>query len=163
MGTQVPIAVGACYANQKPTVCFVGDAAVEEDYALSALGWAVTERLPILFAVEDNNLAILTEKQVRRSWRIADVARGFGLDARDVEDCPEEIWAALQGGFWTFPQLINIHTHRLFWHAGAGVDNPDTFDRHKAVSGSLDPEYVQDVKDRSESRVREAWARHSEK
>ena len=163
MGTHGSIAVGACYANRVPTLCFIGDAAVEEDYFLAALGWAVTQRLPILFVVEDNNLAILTEKQVRRSWRIRDVAHGFGLDARDIEDAPEAIWEALQGGFWMFPQLINIHTHRLFWHAGAGIDNPDIFDRHKVASSSLDPEYVQGVKNMVEFRVREAWARHSEK
>jgi transcriptional regulator with XRE-family HTH domain len=27
------------------------------------------------------------------------------------------------------PQLINIHTNRLYWHAGAGIDNNKTFDR----------------------------------
>ena len=67
MGSQVPIAVGHCFATKQPTIVFVGDSAAEEDYSLSAIGWAVTKKLPILFIVEDNNLSILTEKRIRRS------------------------------------------------------------------------------------------------
>ena len=63
MGSHGPIAVGACFANGKPTLCFTGDAAAEEDYFLAALGWASTKNLPIWFLVEDNNLSILTEKK----------------------------------------------------------------------------------------------------
>ena len=40
MGSQVPIAIGACYASKKPTIVFLGDASAEEDYVLAALGWA---------------------------------------------------------------------------------------------------------------------------
>lgn len=136
MGSQVPIAVGACFANRKPTVCFMGDAAIEEDYALAALGWAATQNLPILFVVEDNNLAILTEKRVRRSWSIANVAKGFGLEAIDTEDEPRQLLIDLDGAF-TKPRLLNVRTHRLYWHAGAGVDLPQPFDRHKQVGLSL--------------------------
>ena len=64
MGNQVPIGVGACFASKLPTIVFVGDSAAEEDYSLSAIGWASTKKLPILFIVEDNNLSILTEKKV---------------------------------------------------------------------------------------------------
>ena len=39
MGSQVPIAIGACYASKKPTIVFLGDASAEEDYVLAALGW----------------------------------------------------------------------------------------------------------------------------
>ena len=39
MGSHGPIAVGACYGNKKFTLCFVGDAAAEEDYFLAAIGW----------------------------------------------------------------------------------------------------------------------------
>ena len=63
----VPIGVGACFASKQPTIVFVGDSAAEEDYCLSAIGWASTKKLPILFIVEDNNLSILTEKKIRRN------------------------------------------------------------------------------------------------
>ena len=64
MGSHGPIAVGACFGNNFPTLCFIEDAAAEEDYFLASLGWASTKKLPIWFIVEDNNLSILTEKRL---------------------------------------------------------------------------------------------------
>ncbi len=132
MGSQGPIAVGACFGNRKFTLCFVGDAAAEEDYFLAALGWAVTKELPIWFIVEDNNLSILTEKKVRRSWEMADVARGFGMNAFDFEDNPINFFQKLTADHFTKPLLINVRTNRLFWHSGAGIDSHDIPDRHKS-------------------------------
>ena len=37
MGSQVPIAVGHCYATRKPTIVVMGDASAEEDYVFGAL------------------------------------------------------------------------------------------------------------------------------
>ena len=38
MGSQVPIAVGSCYATRKPTIVFMGDSSAEEDYVFSSIG-----------------------------------------------------------------------------------------------------------------------------
>ena len=38
MGTQVPIATGACFESRQPTLVFMGDASAEEDYVMGALG-----------------------------------------------------------------------------------------------------------------------------
>ena len=84
MGNQVPIAVGSCYASKKPTIVFMGDSSAEEDYVFSSIGWADTKNLPILFVVEDNNLSILTEKNVRRKWHMHEVTRGFGMNAYNL-------------------------------------------------------------------------------
>lgn len=159
MGSQGPIAVGACYANRKPTICFAGDAAAEEDYFLAALGWARTHKLPILFIIEDNNLAVLTEKYVRRAWNVAEVARGFGLTAYDTSDDPEEMITLLPPAK-RWPVLLNVHTTRLNWHAGAGVDNPNAFDRHKEVSKQFTVEYVEHIYQQNEKIVREAWKKY---
>lgn len=163
LGSQIPIAVGACFANRKPTICFAGDAAMEEDYALTALGWAVTHELPILFVVEDNNLSVLTEKKVRRSWEIADVAAGFGiLNAYNSSDEPHDLYDIIPDlKYW--PALINVHTTRLMWHAGAGCDDPNAFDRHKEISTQFSSStvYTTDVKLHCEQKVREAWIKNS--
>lgn len=129
MGSQVPIAVGACYASKEPTIVFMGDASAEEDYVLGALGWAQTKKLPILFVVEDNNLSILTEKKVRRSWEMYDVAKSFGMLGFNITDSPEDLCAHHEDFFKT-PMLLNVNTHRLYWHAGAGIDSDDIFDRY---------------------------------
>ena len=151
MGSHGPIAVGACYGNKKFTLCFVGDAAAEEDYFLAAIGWAATKKLPIWFIVEDNNLSILTEKKVRRSWEMHDVASAFGLKAFNCSDDPEEISSIIEADFINKPCLFNVNTNRLFWHAGAGIDNPDIEDRHKRFMNlfgdrsDVDAEYIEKV------------------
>ncbi len=128
MGTQVPIGVGSCFTSKKPTIVFMGDAAAEEDYVLSSLGWASTKKLPILFIVEDNNLSILTEKKIRRNWNMHDVAKSFKMKGYEINDNPKEI-SKFKKYFFKEPMLLNIKTNRLFWHSGAGQDNPDIFDR----------------------------------
>jgi pyruvate dehydrogenase E1 component alpha subunit len=122
MGSNVPIGVGACFASKKPTVVFVGDAAAEEDYALAAYGWAATKNLPILFVIEDNNLSILTEKKVRRSWEIYKVSESMGIKSYNITDNPADILSALDDYSFTEPRLLNINTNRMFWHSGAGKD-----------------------------------------
>lgn len=130
LGTQVPIATGACFASKQPTICFLGDASCEEDYVLSSLGFASLHNLPILFIIEDNNLSILTEKKIRRNWDIHKVAKAFNLTAFDTTDDPISILKQTES-FLKSPTLINVKTNRLCWHAGSGIDNPDGFDRYK--------------------------------
>ncbi len=136
MGTQVPIATGACFESKKPTIAFMGDASAEEDYVLGALGWASTKRLPILFVVEDNNLSILTEKKVRRNWNMHDVAKSFKMKGFEINDDPMSI-KKYQKFFFKEPMLLNIKTNRLFWHSGAGIDSDKIFDRYAYLKKKL--------------------------
>ena len=132
MGTQAPIGTGACFESRQPTLVFLGDASAEEDYVLGALGWASTKKLPILFVVEDNNLSILTKKKVRRNWHMHDVAKSFKMRAYNIDDNPTSI-NKHSNFFFREPMLLNINTHRLFWHSGAGIDSNKTFDRYKVL------------------------------
>lgn len=152
LGTQVPIATGYAYATCEPVICFLGDAAAEEDYALASFGWAATHRLPILYVVEDNNLSILTEKCVRRSWDVQDVARGFGLSAGSSSDDPDTLYAGIPDvEHW--PALLNVFTTRLRWHSGAGCDGK-AFDRH----AQLKMEIPDDIDVEMQQLVETAWS-----
>ena len=160
MGSQVPIAVGHCYKTKCPTIVYMGDASAEEDYVLGAMGWASTKNLPILFVVEDNNLSILTEKKVRRNWEMHDVAKAFNMRGKNITDDPDEIRLALEDVF-DGPMLINVNTHRKFWHSGAGIDNEDTFDRYeneRKILGSFADKVHEDTK----KMVEELWAKQLE-
>ena len=136
MGSQVPIAVGSCYVSKKPTIVFMGDSSAEEDYVFSSIGWAATKNIPILFVVEDNNLSILTKKKVRRNWKMDSVAKGFGVKAYNISDDPDDIKKHLNGVFKK-PMLLNINTVRKYWHAGAGIDDPNVFDRYEHEKDEL--------------------------
>ena len=129
LGSNVCIGVGACFSSKKPTIIFMGDSTIEEDHTLSSLGWASTKNLPILFVVEDNNYSILTEKKERRNWDASEVARGFKIDSFDLGDNPREIKKILDKNIFKKPMLVNIHTNRLTWHVGAGIDSGNKFDR----------------------------------
>ncbi len=139
----------------------MGDASAEEDYVLGALGWASTKKLPILFIVEDNNLSILTKKKVRRNWNMHDVARSFKMKGYNLNDNPTEI-IKYQKYFFKEPMLLNINTNRLFWHAGAGKDSEDIFDRYlneKKILGKQGEKI--DIK--FNNLIKRKWEKHLEK
>lgn len=136
MGTQMPIGLGACFASKRPTIIFLGDASVEEDYVMSSIGWASFKKLPILIIVEDNNLSILTKKKVRRNWEASDLARGLKMESTNISDDPKQIKKYTKK-FFRKPFLMNIKTTRLFWHAGAGEDNYRRFDRYENFKKNL--------------------------
>ena len=161
MGSQVPIAVGSCYATRKPTIVFMGDSSAEEDYVFSSIGWAATKNLPILFVVEDNNLSILTEKSVRRNWTMDNVAEGFGVKGIDITDFPPDIYNCL-GDVFRKPLLLNINTIRKYWHAGAGIDDPNVFDRYEDEMNKLGDD-AKEIHESNRKLVRELWQKQLEK
>lgn len=161
MGSQVPISVGACFTSKKPTIVFMGDASAEEDYVLGAIGWASTKNLPIVFIIEDNNLSILTEKKVRRNWEMDDVGRAFKINSFNINDDPIEIFNNTKDLF-DGPSLFNINTNRLYWHAGAGIDSPDTFDRFKEERKALGSQ-AEDLSEEIKNYVALKWKQQLEK
>lgn len=161
MGSQVPIAVGHCYATRKPTIVTMGDASAEEDYVLGAMGWASTKNLPILFVVEDNNLSILTEKKVRRNWEMDDVAKAFKMEAHNINHNPISIWTSLYSYNFDRPMLLNINTIRKYWHSGAGTDG-DSFDLYESELKSLGEEATQ-IDLENKQLVEKLWQQQLEK
>lgn len=160
MGSQVPIAVGHCYETRQPTIVFMGDASAEEDYVGSAIGWASTKNLPILFVVEDNNFSILTEKKIRRNWAMHDLAKAYKVNAFDISDEPTTIAEHLKDVF-NGPLLLNVRTVRKYWHAGAGIDG-DYFDRYEWLKQNL-PSEVLKIDEDNKVKVQLLWQTRLEK
>ena len=97
---------------------------------------------------EDNNLSILTEKRVRRNWEITDVAKSFKIESYTLNDSPLNLFKHSKK-FFKKPYLLNVKTHRIYWHAGAGKDSEDTFDRYdyeKKQLGKLAIQFDQKIK-----------------
>ena len=161
LGDQVPIGVGLAAASNMPTVIVMGDAAAEEDYVLGAMGHAVTKKAPVIFIVEDNNLSILTEKRVRRSWSIVDVAKGMGMNALDIDDHPGTIRSVIPRieSLVHKPLLININCERKRWHAGSGTDGEpkkNSLDRYFTLHAT--DSLIEKIKD-VEKEVSQLWDR----
>lgn len=135
LGSQVPIAVGHSIAKpDELTICILGDAAAEEDYALGALGMAITKKCNILFIVEDNDLSLLTTKAERRSWDIVKVAKAMDLNTMNIP-IGRSLWhtelilkEGIKSAQSKHPMLINIEVERHLWHSGHGRDKPVEYD-----------------------------------
>lgn len=126
IGDQVPVAVGFSLIKKKNNVlCFFGDGAAEEDYVLAALGYAATKKLKILFICDDNNYSVLTPIKDRRSWKIENVAKSFGIKTISIKDDPIKIYKTVKNFENKLPALINIKTCREYWHEGHGKDKPE--------------------------------------
>lgn len=152
LGDQCGIATGYAHATQKMTICILGDAACEEGYVLESLGYAATHKLPILFVCEDNNLSILTEKKVRRSWSIVDVAKGFGIDSHQVDDdfiSLESIfhYCIANITYRSRPYLININCNRHLWHAGCGIDGSPKWDRLSKFLPTMPDRIIKEIEE----------------
>lgn len=157
LGDQVPIAAGMALGTNHLTVVVQGDAACEEDYVLATLGFAVTKNLPILFIVEDNGLSILTKTEVRRSWNIVDVAKGFGMKAYESSGVfhLSELLKSI-----SLPALINVKVERHYWHAGAGQDNEPTHDDYEIFGAYIRNKYrkANEVETEVDQLLDKTWA-----
>lgn len=161
MGSQIPISVGYAFSSKKFTIAIMGDASAEEDYVMSAIAWAGFKKLPILFVVEDNNFSILTEKKVRRDWDMHTFSKSVNVDAYNISDDPVEIYKNLSEYDCNSPRLLNINTSRLFWHAGAGIDAYEKFDRYEEEKILLGRE-ADIIHRETRQNLQDLWKRHLE-
>lgn len=163
LGTNAPIAVGACHASGKPTVVHLGDASVEEDYVIACFGYAARYNLPILFIVEDNNLSILTPTNKRRNWNIVDVAKGFGIQAVKLDNKyyqAEQLRRSIEWQVEQKPRLINIVCERHYWHAFSGMDATPQTDNLKDLRmlTRSDGQYdFEEIEEAISNQVDEIW------
>ena len=161
IGENVPLGVGAALGSGMPVVCFFGDGAAEEDYVFSAMGFAKTHKLAVLFVCEDNNLSILTTVDVRRRWSMTNVAKGLGMPGIDISDDPWTIFAKAQELVNNLHDFMNIYACRANWHVGVGVDGPPEWDRFNMVNTELQKqglkEQVDKIEDEIQFSMRELW------
>jgi len=136
VGSTIPIAVGAAFGTvmrgeQRVTVVFFGDAAVEEGVFHESLNFAVLKRLPVVFVCENNLYSVYSPLSVRQpeGREIFWLAKGHGVesyqgDGNDVvEVCKlaeQAIGKARQGGGPTF---LEFKTYRWREHCGPNYDN----------------------------------------
>lgn len=57
--------------------------------------------------------------------------------------------------------LLNINTHRKFWHSGAGIDDENIFDRYENEKHSLG-QTAQEIHNKTKKIVEEVWKKQLE-
>lgn len=157
VGTTIPIAVGAAFANVyqdngKFVVAFFGDGALEEGIFWESINLACLKRVPILFVCEDNDLAIHTKKKDRQSYTsITNIVSQFGCSVEKSESTDvEEIYRLTcksreQSQRENMPSFLHLRYYRYYEHVGirydfnAGYRSEEEFQRWQKI----DPLFIQ--------------------
>jgi TPP-dependent pyruvate/acetoin dehydrogenase alpha subunit len=146
VASTIPVAVGDALAakilgEQRVAVAFFGDGALGEGVTYESLNFAALKKLPIVFVVENNDLAV--HSRVRDRHASAELYRfgeplgvpGTRLDGMDVFAVHRAMTTVLdEVRAGSGPRLLELVTYRSMEHVGPGSD-ADLPYRH---SGSTD-------------------------
>lgn len=128
VGSGLPIGCGSAFASKfkkdgKVTVVFLGDGATNEGTFGECMNLASTLKLPIIFLVENNGIAITTHlHKVTLQTDIYQRAKAFGInsvqiDGQDVEEVYNTVKVAVESiKKGDGPKFIEIKTNRFCEH-----------------------------------------------
>ena len=134
VGTPIPLAVGAAFANvrrnnKNGVGVFCGEGAVDEGVFWESINMAALWKLPVLFVCEDNGLAIHTPPRMRHGYdSIAEVISKFKVNvlSSDSTDAEEIHKVAMRGINLIYtnkrPCFLHLKYYRYLEHVGI---NPD--------------------------------------
>jgi TPP-dependent pyruvate/acetoin dehydrogenase alpha subunit len=134
VASTLPHAVGAAYANKirgndSLVVCVFGDGAADAGIYHESINFASLMKLPIVFVLEDNDLAVHSKKSERQSFKLEEHAKSYGLltysleqtqDPRDVADFMKSVYSEVklnQMAAW-----VRLRAFRYREHVGTGED-----------------------------------------
>jgi len=134
VGTGIPVAVGHALAIKQRNrddvvVVFMGDGATEEGCFSESVNFAALHKLPILFVVENNRLAI--HEPLNKRWAadaLTERVSTYGIpskrfiepDTLAIHRYAGDAIEKLREG--SGPVFMECHTHRWFEHVGPNQD-----------------------------------------
>ena len=130
-GTQYLPAVGAARAMRydgSDAIVYAssGEGATSEGEFFESLNWAVREKLPVLFVVQNNGYAISVPQKYQTASGIHDIAEGFGLPAYNLDGTGsfESMYKLIPGLIQDIrdgkgPALIEFNVVRLDHHSSS--------------------------------------------
>lgn len=134
VGGDLPLGTGTALAskllhNDRVTVVFFGDGAVDEGTFHESLNFAALKKLPVLYVCENNHYAINSHESQRHSGEgIYQWAKGYGIpsyridgnDVLQVSDFAEKAIAGCRDG--EGPAFLECLTYRWKGHIGTVDD-----------------------------------------
>ena len=129
VGAHVPLAAGMAFASKyrnedRVTLCFFGDGAINQGSFHEALNLAGLYKLPVIFICENNLFAMGTSVERSTSLKeIVDRAEGYdipgyvadGMNFRDVRDKLTEVVDSIRKD--PHPAFVEIRTYRYRGHS----------------------------------------------
>jgi TPP-dependent pyruvate/acetoin dehydrogenase alpha subunit len=134
VGTTISMAVGCAFSQQyqntgRMTTVFFGDGALDEGVFWESLNLACLKRLPLLFVLEDNDLAIHTSTHERYGHKPAiEVVSQFhcttyGSDTTDAEEVYRITQQAIDAcRTRQQPSFLHFKYYRYYEHVGINTD-----------------------------------------
>lgn len=129
VGAHVPLACGLAFAckyrnEDRVTLCFFGDGAINQGAFHEALNLAALLKLPVIFICENNLFAMGTSVERSTSLKqIVDRAEGYdirgcvvdGMNFRHVRDILSEVVASIRKD--PHPAFVEVRTYRYRGHS----------------------------------------------
>jgi len=135
VGGQIPLATGTAFASKykgtdQVTLCFFGEAAVNQGAFHESLNMAQLWKLPCIYICENNQYGMGTSLERAMSLRdIAQKACAYEMasefvDGMDVLAVREAVQRAVERGRKSyFPTLIEVRTYRFMGHSMSDPGN----------------------------------------
>jgi len=134
VGTTIPVAVGAAFANKQQgngrvVAVFFGDGAIDEGVFWESLNSACVMKLPVLFVCEDNDIAVHIPGSERHGYRsINEIVERFDCSVFTSESTDAEVIhnltldalkAMVKDGR---PAFMHLKYYRYLEHVGVNED-----------------------------------------
>lgn len=146
VSSQIGPAVGHAFAmkykgDDTLTICAMGDGATEEGVFYESLNLAKLHKLKILFVVEDNLLAIHQHKKDRQAFRLATIAKAYGMNyqfgkAYSYSDASRTTNLIFENAL---PAILHLAYERFKEHVGPGEDYDVGYRKRYEYLDELDP------------------------
>ena len=134
VASTIPHAVGAAYSNKlrgnaNLVVCVFGDGAADAGIYHESINFASLHKLPIVFVVEDNGLAVHTSVEERQSFDLATHASSYNLKTfvLDQTHSPDVV-SKFMSEVYSYvklekkPAWVKLKTFRYKEHVGVNED-----------------------------------------
>lgn len=134
VGGSIPIATGAALGsllqkNNRVTVVFFGDGAVDEGVLYESINFAVLKKLPVIYACENNFYAVCSPQSTRQPLDniykrfVGCGIAGYRVNGNNVIDVYRIAKKVIEDARnKKGPSLIEFRTYRWRGHSGAGTD-----------------------------------------
>jgi TPP-dependent pyruvate/acetoin dehydrogenase alpha subunit len=134
VASTLPHAVGAAFANKLKknnniVVCVFGDGAADAGIYHESMNFASLHKLPIIFVLEDNGLAVHTSKSERQAFELIQHARSYNLMTYNLDETQSPVKVAdlmrnvfLDVRMQERAAWVRLKAYRYREHVGTGED-----------------------------------------
>lgn len=151
----IPVAVGIAHANiildnKQISTVFFGDGAVDEGVFWESLNFACLMKLPVLFVLEDNDLAVHTRKSQRHGYSDLNqivskfdcaVFESSSADAEEIYFLVKQVIDCMKSK--RCPAFLSLKYFRYLQHVGVGNDVDTGFRPTSEYKDSLESDPIE--------------------